>query len=272
MKTMVRELTRKLHIYEPLLRVSDGFKWSKAYEYLHDATHPRSTRMKRGERELFQSLVPAGSLCFDIGANIGSKASIYLEHDCRVIAVEPVPRNVDIMRKRFGHDPHLCLVNMAVSDRLGLAKLNVIEDNTSFSSLSQAWADSLQTAGSNRWGLVMKPPTALMVETTTLDRLISKYGAPYYIKVDVEGHELNVLRGLTQHVPLLSLAANLPNFLQETHDCVAELLALEPNARFNFTTERQDRWELPEWKAGDVFNRFLAKTSLRFMEIYCLLA
>ena len=269
MKTMVRELTRKIHIYEPLRRVSDGFKWSKTYEYFHDAMHPKSKRAKRGELALFRSLVPAGATCFDIGANIGGKASIYLEHHCRVIALEPVPRNVEILRMRFGRNPCITLVNMAVSDSVGQATLNVIEDNTSFSSFSKSWAESLQTAASNRWGIVMNPPTALVVQTTTLDLLIAQYGAPYYIKVDVEGHELSVLRGLTQRVPLLSFEANLPEFQQETHDCVAALLEIDPSARFNYATEWQDRWQLPEWQSGPAFQRLLATTPLRFMEIYC---
>ena len=39
------------------------------------------------------------------------------------------------------------------------------------------------------------------VQSTTLDQLIEEYGVPDYIKIDVEGGELNVIMGLTQKTP-----------------------------------------------------------------------
>jgi FkbM family methyltransferase len=45
------------------------------------------------------------------------------------------------------------------------------------------------------------------VETTTLDSLISEYGVPHYLKVDVEGFETSVFRGLHTAISYLSFEA-----------------------------------------------------------------
>ena len=47
------------------------------------------------------------------------------------------------------------------------------------------------------------------VPSITLDYLISKYGIPYYIKIDIEGGELNAIQGLNHCVQLLSIEACL---------------------------------------------------------------
>jgi hypothetical protein len=43
------------------------------------------------------------------------------------------------------------------------------------------------------------------VEVTTLDRLIAEHGKPKFIKIDVEGFELQVVKGLSQPIEIISL-------------------------------------------------------------------
>jgi len=267
-KPLLRNALQRLHLYKAALRLHDAVKWSRGYEIVLGLTAPRSMNARRAELRLFGNLVPVGALCFDIGANIGDKTSIFRSHGCSVVAVEPVARNLEILRTRFGRDRNITVVDTAVSDYVGSATLSVVDANTAFSTFNDKWVQALADPEHNRWGLTVES-RPVDVETTTLDMLIERFGRPYYIKIDVEGHELRVLRGLSQRISLVSFEANLPEFVEETRSCVARLIALDAAATFNYATERQDRLELVEWMNASAFEHHIAQSTLRFMEIYC---
>ena len=155
-----------------------------------------------------------------------------------------------------------------MSDQVGAATLAVVDSNTAFSTFNDKWVQALADPEQNRWGLTVEA-RPVDVETTTLDILIERFGQPAYIKIDVEGHELSVLLGLSRRISLVSFEANLPEFLEETKSCVATLGALDAAAMFNYATERQDRLELTEWIDTEAFEHHLAQSPNRFMEIYC---
>ncbi|MBD2166904.1 hypothetical protein H6G04_21165 [Calothrix membranacea FACHB-236] len=62
-----------------------------------------------------QSILAPNSLVFDIGANVGYKANIYLKIGCQVIAVEPDPRNIKVLRRLFKNNKKLTLVQHGVN-------------------------------------------------------------------------------------------------------------------------------------------------------------
>ena len=70
------------------------------------------------------------------------------------------------------------------------------------------------------------------VNTTTLNNLINSYGLPYFIKIDVEGHEEQVIKGLTHPIPIISFEANLPQFLEHSISIVKYLLNLDASSKF----------------------------------------
>jgi FkbM family methyltransferase len=132
--------------------------------------------------ELFAERVRPGSVVFDLGAHIGYYtllASRLVRGGGRVVACEPSPRNLRHLR---GHVEMNRLRNVevvaaAVCDREGTA---------SFSS----------GGGSGTGHLAGKGEGKIRVVTTTVDRLRSSTGlSPDFLKVDVEGAELDLLRG-----------------------------------------------------------------------------
>ncbi len=58
--------------------------------WLSRRIHPHQLRALRDDIELYQSLLPPGVLCFDVGANTGEKAEALLEAGARVVAFDPI--------------------------------------------------------------------------------------------------------------------------------------------------------------------------------------
>ena len=87
--------------------------------------------------------------------------------------------------------------------------------------------------------------SAETVTITTLDTLIDRFGIPDFCKIDVEGYELEVLRGLSQPIPALSfeyLAASKSLAVE----CVERLTELGAY-RFNWSRGESQRWQSAEW-------------------------
>ncbi|MCK9364557.1 MAG: hypothetical protein M0P74_13285 [Syntrophales bacterium] len=84
---------------------------------------------------------------------------------------------------------------------------------------------------------------------TTLDRLIDQYGMPKFCKIDVEGFELSVIRGLSAPVPYLSFEFTR-EFLPDAESCIKHLVTIGPavfNASWGESMELLDRqWMNPE--------------------------
>jgi FkbM family methyltransferase len=67
--------------------------------------------------------------------------------------------------------------------------------------LTTKWVAALQR-DSKRFGHSLEFGKQLQIRTTTLDQLFRDYGVPFFVKIDVEGHELSVLLGLQKPVPV----------------------------------------------------------------------
>lgn len=116
---------------------------------------------------------------WDIGANIGYMSAEFLNllPNARVLAIEPLPDIFAILRQNLEKiSPHraLCL-NYAVSDHSGTARMQRISRNSGGSFISSDGDE---------------------VTTVSGDTLLDLAPVPTVIKIDVEGHEAQVLRGL----------------------------------------------------------------------------
>jgi FkbM family methyltransferase len=220
---------------------------------------------RRRARDFYRQFIRPGDLCFDIGAHIGDRSALFLKLGARVVAVEPQPRLMAVLRHRFGKDQRVALVAAALGAAPGKATLAIDPANPTVATLSP---DYMAQAGASRGFRRVRWREQVAVEVTTLDALVAAHGQPAFCKIDVEGYEHAVLEGLSR--PLLALSLEyLPAALDPVLIAIARLNRLG-RYRFNRSAGESMALAIPRWmnaaeisaelkrlphdgKAGDVY-------------------
>lgn len=138
----------------------------------------------------------------------------------------------------------MVIVNQAVSDEVAVKTFWIDEPTSAKNTLSEKWVEALRS-DDKRFGHTLEFPQRRQILTTTIEHLAIAYGDPFFIKIDVEAHELSVLRGMKRSVPYLSFEVNLPEFRAEGLQCVellGRLAALE-NSTTQSTVEKAWLWQ-----------------------------
>jgi len=173
-----------------------------------------------------------GSLVFDVGANIGKMTYAYLGLGARVIAVEPQAVCVEELQHRFRENERVEIVHAACGSKVGQGIITTYGHGSTISTMvpDYYWGSGGPWQGTPRDGREA-------VTVTTLDALIEQYGMPAWVKVDVEGYELEVLQGLSRFVPL-SFEFH-PYWAQRAVECMQRLLEIDAEVEFNHTEGEQ---------------------------------
>jgi FkbM family methyltransferase len=170
------------------------------------AAQPRATSTaQRHVHELDQALLLRLYGCLDdrtvidVGAERGVFATALLEEGCsRLWAFEPYPPNASALRERFAGDARVQLLEVAVGARDETADLHIAEDPAgreyrSYHSLAR-FADT----DAVRWG------EPIPVACRSLGSLVDEGTLPPAVgvlKIDTEGYDLEVVRGLGRLSP-----------------------------------------------------------------------
>lgn len=144
-----------------------------------------------------------GDTVVDVGANIGEwtlQMADAVGLSGRVIAIEPIPHLAEALQKSAlaNNMRHVSIAAVALSEGEGQAEFSVERANTGGSRLGRYARDKDEF-------------DTITVRVETLDALIARSGVGRvdFIKVDVEGFELEVLRGaratLAKHRPPMYL-------------------------------------------------------------------
>lgn len=158
-------------------------------------------------------------ICFDIGANIGEWSKANINSFDKIIAVEASPITYAELYKNIDND-NIITVNYAACDNNSedIAFYHSTEMHTA-STINKDWLSN------ENYRFHIKGYTEMTCKTTTIDNLISTYGVPDLIKIDVEGGEYECIKSLSQKVNLLCFEwASEANDI--TFKCLDHLLKL----------------------------------------------
>ena len=215
--------------------------------------HGLPGRHRRMARFYGEFLRP-GDLAFDIGAHVGSRVRAWRRLGARVLAVEPQPDFVRVLRLFFGRDAGVTVVPLAVGARAGRARLELSTATPTVSSMSPDWIESVATDRSFarvRWD------RSVEVEVVTLDDLVAAHGEPAFCKIDVEGFEVDVLTGLTRPLRALSF-----EYLPPAHDAARTALRLVERLGdyvYNYSPVETMRFASERWLDADELARLLER-------------
>ncbi len=185
-----------------------------------------NAEQRKNSKTLYGSFLRKGDLVFDVGANMGNRISIFRELKANVVAIEPQPRCCGYLEKKY---PGLILERLGAAEKVGTATLNISSSDV-LSTFSSEWMEKVQQTRFKNYTWADK----IEVPITTLDLLIEKHGLPKFCKIDVEGFELSVLKGLTKPVPAISFEYTVPEQTDVMADCIRQIASISSDYKYNY--------------------------------------
>lgn len=196
--------------------------------------------------EFFSAFIKPGDLCFDVGANMGKRVETFLKLGARVVAIEPQRIFSKYLKLKFGKK--ITIINIGLGEREEIRKI-FISPALVTSTFSEEFMIKMQrtTLNSSNLKYAYFWNKTKLINLSSLDILIKKYNRPEFIKIDVEGYELNVLKGLSKSVKFLSFECHIPAMTTEAIECIERLVEINNNVKFNYSIGETMDFYLKNW-------------------------
>jgi len=181
---------------------------------------PGSPEREAAFMKILRQELTEGMTAIDLGANIGYVTLIMAElvgPSGRVYAIEPHPHNYSILVKNIEANGYAGLVfpyQIGISNVSGVSTLHVSD------------ASNLHSISATK-----HTKTSIDIQASTLDDFMKDKGYPNFIKMDIEGHEVEALDGMYNTLrnaepPVRILMEVHPMYYSETHSLEKQLRRL----------------------------------------------
>ena len=201
---------------------------------------------------IFEEIISKDDLCFDVGANIGKKADTFLSLGAKVVCVEPQEKCVKILFDKFKNNDKVIIVAKGLSSSDGEKRIFISPADT-ITSMSEEF---IRTVKEDRFRAeTWDTNSETFCHTTTMDNLINLYGLPNFCKIDVEGYELEVLKGLSKPIPNISIEFT-PELKHLTFKCIEHMLEIA-NYKFNYSEGESLKFSFQRWVSKEDIINFL---------------
>ncbi|MEC9369127.1 MAG: FkbM family methyltransferase [Pseudomonadota bacterium] len=227
-----RFIERQVHDYRMLLDMHDrGISRSLLLFGTREVEH----------KIILERVLKPGMTVFVIGAYFGYYALMDLGligSSGKLVAIEPSPTNVALLKRNLSLNGHksVPVIETAISDKPGERLFHLSRQS------------NLGTFHDTGSGVRHLSGESIPVRTMTVPEIAAQHGAPDLIRMDVEGHEVEVIGGMLEHIrkrklaPMILFETHLSRYSPE-HDMAAILKALFDNG---YTT----RYLASSWERG----------------------
>jgi FkbM family methyltransferase len=191
---------------------------------------------------LYAQFLKPGSLAFDIGSHVGDRIGAFRRMGARVVALEPQPLCAHVIRSIYAGDTKVALLESACGPKPGTLTLHINSDNPTVTTASADFVKAADGAGGwegQKWDKTIEVPV------TTMDALMATHGVPDFVKIDVEGFEADVIRGLSKSVRALSFEFTTIQ-RDVAHQCLDLLSKLGPYG-FDLALGESQKLEQKRW-------------------------
>lgn len=195
-------------------------------------------RNYRGKK-FYSKLIYKDALCFDIGANLGTKSKLFLASGANVIAFEPQSICLGALSEIKTKNPKFDFYPYAIGGNNTQAELH-LANNIEVATLSEDFIDYFkceQIYWNNKESVTVK----------SLDYIIQQYGIPDFCKIDVEGFEYEILSNLNYKIPIIEFEFT-GGFIENTLKIIDFLN--KDNTFFNFILNENLKFCLNKWVNG----------------------
>ena len=197
---------------------------------------------RRRMEAFYRQFLRGGDLAFDIGAHVGNRVRVFRRIGARVIAVEPQPDFIAVLRLLYGRDSGVCIEASGVGAEPGQGRLHLSTRTPTVSTFADSWRDDVQT---DRRFQRIRWDTDISVPLVSLDELIARHGEPRFCKIDVEGFEHEVLSGISQ--PLATLSFEYIPVAAARAIAGVERTSALGEYRYRHSRVETHRWASPGW-------------------------